>query len=257
MYLLFAVVWLNNCQWSPSTWEDRPEFEKYFTAARVPGAFVIYDAKNDKYLVYNAKRVQAPFTPASTFKILNSLIALETGVIKDENEIIKWDGVDRGSEDWNRDHNLRSAFKASAVWFYQELARRIGAERMQHFVAAADYGNKNIGGGIDTFWLTGDLRTAPSEQIDFLVRLHRNELPFTQRAIDIVKDIMIFEQTPEYVMRAKTGWAGQVGWFVGYIERNGMAYFFANNLDILKNEDAEARIQISRNILHDLTLVSQ
>ncbi len=254
--LLVAVVRLNNCQWSPSTWEDRADFEKYFTAAGVPGAFVIYDARNDKYLAYNSKRVQAPFIPASTFKILNSLIALETGVIADENEIIKWDGVDRGSEEWNRDHNLRSAFKVSAVWFYQELARRIGAERMQHFVAAADYGNKNIGGGVDVFWLTGSLRIAPKEQIDFLVKLHRNALPFTQRAIDIVKDIMIFEKTNEYVLRAKTGWGMHIGWFVGYVERGGNVYFFANNIDLLEAKDREARIQISKSILHDLGLVS-
>jgi beta-lactamase class D len=254
--LLLAVVCLENSHWSSSTWEERADFEKYFKAAGVSGAFVIYDAKQDKYLACNFKRLHTPFIPASTYKILNSLIALETGVIADENEIIKWDGVDRGLEAWNCDHNLRSAFKVSAVWFYQEVARRIGQERMQYFVDTTGYGNRDISGGIDMFWLTGGLRITPKEQVDFLVRLYRNDLPFTQRSIDIVKDIMIFEKKDEYVWRAKTGWANEIGWFVGYVERGGNVYFFANNIDILKDEDREARIQISRNILHDLGLVS-
>ncbi len=254
--LLVAVVCFKSGHGGLSTWEDRPDFEKYYKAAGVQGAFVLYDLKHDKYLAYDSIRVHTPFIPASTYKILNSLIALETGVIKDENEIIRWDGVDRGSEEWNRDHNLRSAFKVSAVWFYQELARRIGQNSMQHFVEAAGYGNKDLGGGIDMFWLTGNLRISPKEQIDFLVKLYRNELPFSQRVKDTVKDIMIFEKTDEYVLRAKTGWAMQIGWFVGYVERGGNAYFFANHIDILKAEDREARIQISKSILHDLGLVS-
>lgn len=159
-------------------------------------------------------------------------------------------------EAWNRDHDLRSAFKVSAVWFYQELARRIGRERMQRHIDAVGYGNKDLDGGIDMFWLTGDLRITPKEQIDFLVRLHRNDLPFSQRTLDIVKDIMIFENAGEHVLRGKTGQAGKVGWFVGYIERDGNVYFFANSMDILRPEDREARIQITRNILRDLDLIA-
>jgi beta-lactamase class D len=256
LYLLLTVVCLKSGHWGPSTWEERADFEKYFKDAGVAGAFVIYDAQREKYLAYNSKRLHTPFIPASTFKILNSLIALETGVIQDENEILKWDGIDRGSVEWNRDHNMRSAFKVSAVWSYQELARRIGQERMQYFVDTTRYGNRDISGGIDMFWLTGGMRITPKEQVDFLIKLYRNDLPFSQRTIDIVKDIMIFEKTDEYVWRAKTGWAMQIGWFVGYVERDDEVYFFANNIDILKAEDREARIQVSRSILQELKLIS-
>ena len=34
-------------------------------------------------------------------------------------------------------------------------------ERMQKYVDLFEYGNRNIGGGIDQFWLTGDLRIDP------------------------------------------------------------------------------------------------
>lgn len=238
-----------------SKWEERPGFAKYFKEAGVEGAFLFYDLKHDKYLAYNSERLQQGCIPASTFKILNSLIALETGVIRDENEILKWDGSVREVAAWNQDHNMRSAMKVSAVWFYQELARRIGEERMQHYVNLASYGNRNISGGIDMFWLTGDLRITPREQIELLVRLHQNELPFSQRAMDIVKDILIFEKDDAYVLRAKTGWANRVGWFVGYVERGDNAYFFANSVVIMKPGDEKARITIVKALLRDLRML--
>lgn len=259
--ILFLLVAINFAFVYESKWEERPGFGTHFKEAGVEGAFLLYDLKNDKYLAYKAKRLKQGYIPASTYKIFNSLIALETGVIRDENEILKWDGVDRGSAEWNQDHNLRTAIKYSAVWFYQEMARRIGGERMQHYVNLAGYGNKNISGGIDLFWLEGGLRITPREQIDFLVRLYQNKLPFSQRTMSIVKDILIFEKGGAYVLRAKTGWGArftpQVGWFVGYLERDGNVYFFANNIDIIKSEDNKARIAIAKAILRDLGLIKE
>ena len=209
-------------------------------------------------LVFNEERTKKGFLPASTFKIINSLIALETGVIKDEHEIIKWDGKKRFVQDWNRDHNLRSAIKYSVVWFYQELARRIGEERMKRNINAVGYGNQDIGGGIDLFWLNGNIRITMEEQVEFLKRLHQNDLPFSTRTMDIVKDIMIQEQTKDYTLRAKTGWAARVepniGWFVGYLERKDNVYFFANNIDIKNDEDAKFRKKITLQILENLNL---
>src|SRR5207302_1318723 len=118
--------------------------------------------------------------PASTFKIPNSVIALETGVVGDpDKDVFKWDGVVRSIEGWNRDHTLRSAIAASAVPVYQEIARRIGAERMQKYVDLFEYGNRDIGGGVDQFWLTGNLRIDPIQQIDFVDRLRREAQPGT------------------------------------------------------------------------------
>lgn len=236
-------------------WQERPDFGKYFQQAGVRGTILIYDLKKDRYLVYNAKRANTGYVPASTFKIFNSLVALETGVVKDENEVIKWDGVKREIPQWNQDHTMKTAIKVSAVWFYQELARRIGEKRMQKYINLTGYGNRDIGGGIDKFWLEGDLRISPKEQIDFLVKLHNNKLPFSPRAIAIVKNIITMEKTEDYVLRGKTGLESEVGWYVGYLERNGNTYFFATQLDIAEPKDIKARIEITRNILKDMGLL--
>jgi beta-lactamase class D len=242
-------------QQKQNNWQERPDFGKYFQQAGVKGTFLLYDLKKNQYLIYNAKRANTGYVPASTFKIFNSLVALETGAVKDKNEVIKWDGVKREIPEWNQDHSMKTAIKVSAVWFYQELARRIGEKRMQNYINLSNYGNRNIGGGIDKFWLTGDLRITPKEQIDFLVKLHNNNLLFSPRAIAIVKNIIINEKTDNYILRGKTGWEGKVGWYVGYLERDGNTYFFATQLDIVKAKDTKARSEITRSILNSMGLL--
>lgn len=240
------------------------DFGRHFQKLGVEGSIVIYDLKNDRLLQHNPQRNQTAFLPASTFKILNSLISLETGVISDELAILTWDGIKREIPEWNRDLNMREAMKLSAYAFYQVLARRVGYERMQEWVTKAEYGNQKIGSekDIDRFWLDGELRITPQEQIQFLRRFYNNELPFSERSLSIVKDIIIREQTPDYTLRAKTGWAGfggsltpQIGWYVGYLERDRNVYFFATNIDIVEEKDAAARIELTRRCFQDLGLL--
>ena len=179
---------------------------------------------DDTLLVHNPTRADQEFLPASTFKIPNSLIALETGVIADEREVLKWDGQKRSVPEWNKDHDMRSAIAVSAVWFYQELARRVGAKRMQEWIDRIGYGNRDLSGGIDQFWLTGGLRITARQQIEFLRRLYADELPFSARTRRIVKDILVLERTAEYVLRGKTGLAGARpagGWLVRGMGRAG------------------------------------
>ncbi len=271
-WLLFPVLLLfvSGCKNNPPPKIDTEEAPKMLTFSTnqvqeifdnqgVKGAFLIYDLKNDTTFIFNEPRIKTGYLPASTFKIINSLIALETEVITNEEDTIKWDGEKRFAEVWNQDHNLRSGIKYSVVWFYQELARRIGEQQMQHYIDTVGYGNQNIGGGIDLFWLNGDIRITMQEQVNFLKRLYKNELPFSQRTMDIVKDIMILEKTDTFTLRAKTGWAARVepniGWFVGYLERMDNVYFFANNIDINKDEDAKARKKITMQILEQLNLL--
>ena len=142
--------------------EFRDDLAKRFFDLGTTGTFVAY--KVDDYLIIASDKVRSGEgkLPASTFKIPNSIIALETGVVEDpDKDVFKWDGVTRSIEAWNKDHTLRSAIAVSAVPVYQEIARRIGAERMQKYVDLFDYGNRDIGGGIDQFWLTGNLRIDP------------------------------------------------------------------------------------------------
>ncbi len=239
----------------------RDDFEQYFKEARVTGGIVLYNLQEDEYLIYNKQRVHSAFIPASTFEIMLALMALDTGVIQDEKDVIQWDGMDRDIPVWNADHNLRSAINYSVVWFFKELARRIGLETMQQYLKKAEYGNMETGGGIDSFWLTGDLRINPMEQVEFLVKLYKNELPFSRRSMEIVKKIIFLEQTDDYTLSGKSGWDQhsypQVGWFVGYIENESGIYFIANSVDILQPGNSRARLYITMRILGRLGMLGQ
>jgi beta-lactamase class D len=247
--------------------EQQVDFQKYFKSLGVNGSILIYDLNQDLVYQHNRDRNETPFLPASTYKIPNSLIALETGVIQNDVDVLTWDGIERGLladspiDEWNQDLNMRLAFKYSAIWFYQVLARKVGHQRMQDFVTKIQYGNQNIGGqeDIDKFWLEGELRITPRQQIDFLRRFQQNDLPFTQKNIDLVKDIAIVEETDNYVLRGKTGIAvsvtPQIGWYVGYLEQNDNVYFFAINIDVVNEKDMAARLEVTKLCLQDLGLL--
>jgi beta-lactamase class D len=201
------------------------------------------DVGANKHICYNKPQCEKRLSPCSTFKIPNSLIGLETGVVQDENHVFKWDGTRRPIEPWNQDHSLQSAISNSVVWYYQELAARVGEERMQKYLKAMHYGNEDISGGITKFWLQSSLQISANEQVDFLHRLYRDELPFSQRSMDIVKKMIILSETNKYIFRGKTGTGGGkeingqptavLGWFVGYLVRkdNGKVYIFAVNME--------------------------
>jgi beta-lactamase class D len=244
---------------SPQRSEFRDDLAKRFTAEGTVGTFVGY--KVDDYLVIasDKNRSGEAMLPASTFKIANSLIALETGVVADtDKEVFKWDGVKRSIEPWNKDHTLRSAFAASAVPVYQDIARRIGAERMQKYLDLLDYGNHDIGGGIDQFWLTGDLRIDPMQQVDFIDRLRRGVLPVSKRSQELVRDILVVTKVGDSIIRAKSGLLGaevgkpSLGWMVGWAEKGPAQTVFALNMDCLEPRHIAARMTLTQQCLTDI-----
>ena len=233
--------------------------QTFFTTKNITGCFVLYDLKNDHFSIYNEKRANTGFRPASTFKIPNSMFALETGVVKDEEQMFKWDGKKKFLKIWEQDHNLRSGIKNSVVWLYQKIARDIGEEQMQQLVNSIEYGNQNIGGGIDRFWLDGDIQITALQQIELLKKIHLETLPFSKRTMTIFKDIMTLEKTDDYIYRGKTGWDSastpNVGWFVGYVERDDNAYFFVNNMEFSDRKMGKERKGIAEEILKQLELI--
>ena len=243
--------------------EIRNDFKEFFDANNADGSFVLYNQNADSYTYYNKPLTTEMYSPASTFKICNSLIGLETGVIKDANFVIPWDSVQRSYYLWNQDTNLRMAFQNSNIWYYQELARRVGGEKMNYWLKKSHYGNTDTTGGIDHFWLTGGLRVSPKQQIEFLKALRNNKLAFSQRSMDIVKDIMIAKDTLGYVVRAKTGWGDDatkyIGWYVGYIEKDGNVYYFSTCMLTRGLDDTyirAARKEITYSILNKLNIIS-
>jgi beta-lactamase class D len=244
---------------APQRSEIREDLAKRFADDGTVGTFVGY--KIDDYLVIasDADRSGEAMLPASTFKIPNSLIALETGVVGDpDKDVFKWDGVVRSIEAWNRDHTMRSAIAASAVPVYQEIARRIGAERMQKYVDLFEYGNRDIGGGIDQFWLTGNLRIDPIQQIDFVDRLRRGVLPVSKRSQELVRDILSVTTSGDAVIHAKTGLLGaevgkpSLGWLVGWAEKGPASTVFALNLDIREPRHVADRMKLAQQCLTDI-----
>jgi beta-lactamase class D len=239
------------------------DLSEYFSKRGVVGSFLFYDENGDHFIRYCQNRCSQRFIPASTFKLLNAQIALETGVIKDENEVIPWDGTDWKINSWNQDQNLRTAMQDSVVWFYQELARRIGRERMQEYVDLVGYGNLDISGSSDVFWLEGNLRISQEEQIAFLERLYHEALPFSEETMKTVINIIVLEETPVYRLSGKTGWATSVnpdvGWFVGYVEKGGNVYYFATNVNLEGSVESLGKISqaITMEILAAMGILDQ
>lgn len=199
------------------------------------GCFVLLDVTNNQYSYHNPEQCAKRMSPCSTFKIPNSLIELETGVIPDQHHIIAWDGIKYPVEAWNQDHTLETAIRDSVVWYYRELAAQVGTERMQQYVSAIPYGNEDISGG-PTFWLMSSLEISADEQIEFLRRFCADDLPSSRRSLDIVKEIIILEATDDAVYRGKTGACmtedgREWGWFVGYIEQDDTVHIFALNIE--------------------------
>lgn len=240
---------------SARTYREVPELAKVFSANGITGTFVLFDVASDTMLVSDEARAKKRFTPASTFKIANSLIGLDAGVVKSVDEVLPYGGKPQPRKEWEHDMGLRGAIKVSNVPVYQELARRIGLERMREGVKKLGYGNGEIGKVVDRFWLDGPLAISAVEQTEFLHRLLTGALPVAPNAMQAVREITLLEKTETYELHGKTGWVGptppQIGWWVGWIERGNEVYPFALNFD-MKDGDAAKRIPIGRECLKAL-----
>ncbi|MCQ6562852.1 class D beta-lactamase [Paenibacillus mendelii] len=200
----------------------------------VPGTIVIKNLKTDKIYTYNRVRSTMRFTPESTFKVPNALIGLEEHAVEDEYEVKRWDGVVREFDVWNRDHSLASAMRQSAIWYYQALARDIGPERMQSNLARIHYGNEDISGGIDQFWLNSSLNISALEQVHFIEELVEESLPFSEQTMRTVKRMMIDSEEDDYTLHGKTGTRLSdlgLGWYIGYVDTDHADWVFATNVD--------------------------
>jgi len=226
----------------------KPEFQSIIDAADVNGSILIYDLNEDLYYSNDFEWSNQGKLPASTFKIANSIIGLETGIIENDSAIFKWDGEEKYLEVWEQDLVLRDAFQFSCVPCYQELARKIGVKIMNDYVQKLNYGNLKIDSlTIDNFWLIGASRISQMQQIDFLKRLYKAELPITKTTEKIIKDIMLIKETDQYKLSGKSGLSNENeaynGWYVGYIELKNKTYLFATNLEPKKEFDLNSFIK--------------
>lgn len=249
LFTLFATLAAQAADWIPM-----PQWRRHFDAKGLEGSFVLHEPYANRWQVWNEARARQRFLPASTFKIPNALIGLETGAIADEREVFAWDGTPKPRVAWERDHTLATGMQESVVWMFQEVARRVGKARMRAWLERIGYGNRDIAGGIDRFWLQGALGISAVEQVEFLSKLEEGRLPVSPRSRRLVREAIVVERTPAYTLRAKTGTAhrsrGAVGWWIGSIEREGrVVACFAMNFTPTATGKFEDRFAISRAIL--------
>lgn len=213
--------------------------ETPFEECNVKGSTTIYDYNNHKWIFTDKADSQRSSQPASTFKIINLLIALETGVIKDENAIIRWPGSTDTTlygyrPDIYRDISVKEAFELSAGWAFIELAKKVGREKYKTYLRRSNFGNGDLSEKGDDFWNFGNFYVSPRNQIEFLISVYKNKTIFSKSNVAILKKVMVTEQTAGHTLRSKTGWTrieeNDIGWWVGYLESKGNVYFFATRI---------------------------
>lgn len=237
------------------TAQERPDWDRFFDEFDAKGTIVVVDERQESrsVLVYEQERANKRFSPASTFKIPHTLFALDAGAVRDEFQVFEWDGVERDFSAHNRDQDLRSAMRASALWVYEQFAEEIGEKGARNYLERIDYGNADPTTDEGAYWVDGNLSISAHEQISFLKRLYRNELPFKTEHQRLVKDVMIVEAGRNWILRAKTGWEGRTGWWVGWVEWPTGPVFFALNIDTPnRTGDLAKREQITRAILQSI-----
>ncbi|MGV9307042.1 class D beta-lactamase [Nonomuraea sp. NPDC003727] len=237
----------------------RDDLRALFDQAGVRGAFALLDVSSGRVTVVDRARAERRLIPASTFKIPHALVALETGAVKDDKEVIPYGGKPQRFPEWEKDMNLGDAIRASNVPVFQTIARRIGLKREQQWLHRLGYGNREVGGVVDTFWLEGPLEISAVEQTRFLSRFARQQLPASVKNQRLVADMLKIEEKDGYTLYGKTGWAfdvtPSVGWWVGWVERGGRLYTFALNIDVVQDGDTGKRIPLARDLLKRLNVL--
>ena len=251
MSKLFITVFV--FLFSAQTVAEDQAIAKRFAQRGIDGTIVISALHSGHTFIHNDTRANQRFTTASTFKILNTLIALEEKAISGKDDVFTWDGHIYAIADWNRDQTLASAFKVSCVWCFQELARRTGADKYRSYLRRSAYGQLHEPFQETTFWLDGSLVISAIEQVDFLKKVYQRTPPFSRSSYETLRQIMRVEQAPAFTMFAKTGLAGksksQIGWYVGYVETAKDVWFFATNIGIRDEKDLPLRLKLTREAL--------
>ncbi len=259
-YIFSALLAFIIFSCTPNNVTVKNELGKYFKDANVDGCFALMDNGTGEFTVYNLSRYRdSAFLPASTFKIINSLVGLQTGKISSDSMVIKWDGITRDVPEWNHDLSMYQAFRVSAVPYYQEVARRIGRDTLQQYLDSIYDKSEKITSAVDTFWLDNSFKVTPDQQLGLVTKLYFDKLPFNKYNQEIVKRAMLFEDSANYKLSYKTGLGYKengdaLGWIIGWIEENHHPYFFVLNLETKdKNVDMKkVRLAILKNIFRDL-----
>lgn len=208
------------------------------------GCFLLYDLKTNNYVkVIGENNCKEQLPACSTFKVPLAVMAFDSGALKDENQILKWDGVKDSRPEVNQDHDAKGWLKNSVVWFSQRITTELGTKKLQKYLDDFSYGNKDIRGGLTQAWLVRPSAKGPAlkisgyEQIDFMKKLWTDALPASKTAMQLARDISFLETSPKgFKLNGKTGSnyfdkarKQRLGWFIAHIEKDGREYISATN----------------------------
>lgn len=234
------------------------EIQGSFRPYDVSGTCVVLDAVNNERALVNPERALKRFSPASTFKVMHSLIALEEGVVTPDT-VYAWDGSDQAFAGWKQDHSLRSAFKASCLWYYQRLTESIPEEVYHRYLETCSYGNSKIGDALHEFWLDESLQISAFEQVTFLHQLYERALPFSEESISNLLSIMEEDRFDDFTLYGKTGWyrCGErsYGWYVGMLLSGKQQFYVATNMDMPEGMPMSVRKEVTLSILSQLDIL--
>ena len=253
--ILFLIFFLSTFVHAQERGQERADWKMFFNDFRAEGTIVIADERQATRAlsVFGQERAAKRNSPASTFKIPHTLFALDAGAVRDEFEVFRWDGIKRSFANHNQVQDLRSAMRNSTLWVYELFAKKLGEDKARRYLRQIDYGNADPSTTKGNYWVDGNLAISAHEQILFLRKLYRNELPFREEHQRLVKDLMITEAGRNWILRAKTGWEGSFGWWVGWVEWPTGPVFFALNIDTPKRtDDLYKREAIVRAILRSI-----
>lgn len=240
--------------------------QRLLDSAHVTGCVLVFDETTHSYSASNLEKTDSSFLPASTFKIPHSIIQLESGNVKNLASVLKWNGEPRNFPFWEKDLSFKEAYQVSCLPCYQELAQQIGYKALAQGLGPLKYGHIVFDSSdFHRFWVRGASRISPSQQINFLKRLHHRELPIEDRTYGLMRRLMVLDSTEQYVLRGKTGWAisggRNIGWFVGYIEHWEEVSYFATNIQATEatrmDHFGRLRIAITRAVLAKMDLMPQ
>ncbi len=255
------------------------------------GCFVIKEVGTGEMLFFNEAGCKVRRSPCSTFKIFNSLAALDCGVVSGPDARLTWDGTPQSRKACEQDHTLSTAIRDSVVWYFQVLARKIGPQRMQKYLDGCEYSNRDISGGIDRFWLGSSFGVSAIEQVRFMERLYQDKLPFKPEVMKTVRELIVLKRggpasdakredlkKPDAIAikseparvepdgawtfsgKTGTGLEGtdkpKLGWFVGHVQSGGRQFVFAANARGEGVMGPDVRDKVFE-VLGDLGLVSE
>ncbi|SFL72013.1 bla regulator protein blaR1 [Gracilibacillus orientalis] len=217
-------------------------------------SFVLYDLQKAQYLIYNKDKAVLRVSPNSTYKIYSALFALESGVITQHQTSMEWNGKTYPYENWNQNQNLFTAMENSVNWYFQKLDKKMRKENIQAYLKKLNYGNQNVSGGMENYWLESSLKISPIEQVQTLKDFYTNQFGFDEKNVQLIKDTIKLETKNNVTLYGKTG-TGTVngknvnGWFIGYVEAKNNTYFFATNIENDHHAKGSIAADITKSIL--------